>query len=531
MTLCPYLSPSHEAFRDSVRRFLETEVAPHAADWEAAGRLPRSLWPRMGELGLLGASLPEQWGGSGGDLFYAFVLLEELPRSLMGGFCAAVSVQAYMATRHILERGSDALRERYVRGSIDGRLVGALGVTEPDAGSDVASLRTRAVREGDSWVVTGAKTFITNGCDGDFVTLAVRTGEPGPGGVSLLVVDLDQEGIQVARRLDKLGWHASDTAELVFDGVRVPADRLIGDEGMGFAYLMEAFQLERLAAAAISVGSARLCLERTADHLRQRTVFGHPLATYQALSHRHAQLAAETEAARRQALHATFLLDRGEPAVRECTIAKLLASELAWRVADACLQAHGGSGYMEEMVFARFLRDARAGTIAGGTSEVMREILARIELEGREPRRVSKQPAADGDVAAEAVAAPVAARVDEHDPESPATVEGLIRSLPSRFRPDKAGDWRATLHFVLAEDDHPQWTVRIADGACHVEEGLVGDSDCVVKMRGATYVGIERGELNPQVAFMTGKVKVSNVAALMSYVKCFRRATQQRAGR
>ncbi len=535
-----YLDDTHDAFRTTVRRFIEHEVAPHADEWETAGRIPRAIWPRMGELGLLGVTAPEALGGAGADLFTAVVLLEELPRSLMGGFCAAVSVQQFVATQHILHWGSDALKERYVRPSVEGRAVGALGVTEPDAGSDVASLRTRAVRDGDHWVVDGAKTFITNGADGDFVTLAVRTrDEPGPGGISLLVVDSDLPGFTVARRLFKLGWHASDTAELHFEGVRVPADRLVGEEGMGFYYLMEAFQLERLVAAAAAVGGAELALEKTFAYITQRHAFGRPLVRYQALSHRLADLAAELEAARQLVYHATWLLEKGDGGVRECSMAKLVAGELAVRVADACLQCFGGYGYMEEYPLARFLRDARAGTIAGGTSEVMREILARILAEGRAPEpvgrrapRVASAGARPAPEAAPTPSAPVAAPASaEAAPaaEIPMTVEGLIGSLPERLRPDRAEGWRAVFHIVLKDAERPEWTVTIDDGRCRVEPGLAGAPDCVVRMSAETYVGIESGRVNPQTAFMMGRVKVSDVGQMMRYVKAFRPAGGSRA--
>ncbi len=421
--------------------------------------------------------------------------------------------------------------------------MGALGVTEPDAGSDVASLRTRAVRDGDTWVVDGAKTFITNGADGDFVTLAVRTrDEPGPGGISLLVVDSDLPGFTVARRLFKLGWHASDTAELHFEGVRVPADRLVGEEGMGFYYLMEAFQLERLVGAAAAVGGAELALEKTFAYLQQRHAFGRPLIRYQALSHRLADLAAELEAARQLVYHATWLLERGEGAVGECSMAKLVAGELAVRVADACLQCFGGYGYMEEYPLARFLRDARAGTIAGGTSEVMREILARILAEGRAPepvgRRTPRPAAAGAEMPAPAAAstpspaAPAEPPVPPEAPppaEIPMTVEGLIGSLPQRLRPERAEGWRAVFHFVLAGAERPEWTVTLDGGTCRVVPGLAGMPDCVVRMSADTYVGIESGRVNPQTAFMMGRVKVSDVGQMMRYVKAFRPAGGSRA--
>ncbi|MGE5235112.1 MAG: acyl-CoA dehydrogenase family protein [Acidobacteriota bacterium] len=517
-----YFTPEHDTFRDTVRRFLEAEVAPHADAWEAARRIPREIFPRMGELGLLGITFPAAYGGAEGDLFFALAFLEELPRSRMGGFCAAVSVQQFMATQHVFRWGSEELKRRYLVPSIQGRLVGALAVTEPDTGSDVAALRTRATRDGDHFLVSGAKTFITNGAEGDFLTVAVRTGqEAGVGGISLLVVDSDTPGLRVARRLDKLGWHSSDTAELVFEDVRVPASSLIGEENMGFYYLMEAFQLERLAGAAIAVGSAELCLQVTLGQLKERRVFGQPLMRYQALTHRLADLAAELEAARQLAYQAAWLLENGESATRECSMAKLLATELSKRVADECLQCFGGYGFMEEYPLARFFRDARAGTIVAGTSEIMREIIARIMLEGGDPAPVARRTVA---VTAVAPAPEPAPSPPPAGAPIPATAEGLIASLPGRMRPDRAEGWTTCLHFRLRGADEPEWTVRVADGQCRVAKGHEGNPSCVVEMKADTYVGIETGAVNPQVAFMMGKVKVSNIAELMRFVKAFRPA-------
>ena len=521
-----YLTPEHETFRATVRRYLQTEVAPHADAWEKLGSIPREVFPRLGELGFLGIAVPEEHGGAGGDLFYAVVFLEELPRSLLGGFCAAVSVQQFVATQHILRWGSDALKRRYLAPSVAGRLVGALGVTEPDTGSDVGALRTAARRDGDDLVVNGAKTFVTNGAAGDFVTLAVKTDPAaGVGGISLLVVDSGVPGFRVTRRLEKLGWHCSDTAELAFEDVRVPAANLIGRENMGFYYLMEAFQLERLTGAAIAVGSCDLCLEHAIAYLKRRSAFGRPLTHFQALTHRLAGLAAELEGARQLVYHAAWLLERGEGAVRECSMAKLVATELAKRTADECLQCFGGYGFMEEYPLARAFRDARAGTIVAGTSEIMREIVARIMIEGEEPAPGASRVAPAAPPATEAGAraprpAPTPALATTPLPE---TVEGLVASLPARFRPEKAADWRACLHLKLRGAPQAEWTVHVEDGVCRVTPGLDGRPDCVIEMKAETYVGIETGAVNPQVAFMTGKVKVSDIAEMMRFVKAFSR--------
>lgn len=522
-----YFGEEHDAFRKTVRDFMEKEVAPKADDWERDRRIPREIFRRMGDLGFLGIIYPESYGGSGADLFFAVAFLEELARSRMGGFCAAVSVQQFMATRHIFQNGSEALKRRYLKGSIEGRLVGALAITEPDAGSDVANLRTTAVREGGFFRLNGSKTFITNGGSGDFITVAARTGGPGDAGISLLVVDADLPGVHVARKLDKMGWHASDTAELVFEEALVPAENLVGEENTGFYQIMEAFPLERLCAAAIGVGGGRLALDLTWRYLAERTAFGKPLHRYQALTHPLAGLEAELEAARQLAYHAAWLMEQGENALMASVQAKLFATELGKRIADQCLQCFGGFGFMEEYPLARFYRDARAGTIAGGTSEIMREIIARLFVaeasegrgnpEKREPRPRSSPPPPP------AKATSVVPPLPQDPPPSPGepTVEAVARAFPARFRPEHAEGWKAVFHYKLKGAAKPEWTVAIEDGRCTMEEGLRGEATCVVEMKEATFLGIQTGKANPQTAFMMGKVKVSSLSEMMKFLKAF----------
>lgn len=512
-----YFSEEHDAFRREVRRFLTREVAPHANEWEAAGRVPRDVFARMGELGFLGILAPEELGGADADVFYAVAFLEELPRSLMGGFCAAVSVQQFMATPHIERAGSDTLKHRYLVPSIEGRKVGALAITEPDTGSDVASIRTSARRDGDSFVVTGSKTFITNGAEGDFYTTAVRTGtEPDASGISLLVIDADTPGVRVAGRLAKLGWHSSDTAELVFEDARVPAENLIGEEGSGFYQIMESFALERLCAAVIAVGSADVALEETLRYMAERKAFGKPLNRFQALRHRIADLAAELEAARQLAYHTAWLMDRGDRAIRESAMAKLVCTELGKRIADECLQLFGGYGFMEEYAVARFYRDARGGTITAGTSEIMREIIARVTID-------EYQPTPDDKVAKERPASrpKVGDRVNER-PGDPATLEQVMRSLVGRVRPEKIADWNGVFHFTFDGAQKPQWTMQVLDGRCEVDEGHHGDADCTLKTKEKTFVGIQTGAVNPEAAFMMGKIKVTNLPMMIRFVQAFR---------
>jgi alkylation response protein AidB-like acyl-CoA dehydrogenase/putative sterol carrier protein len=429
-----------------------------------------------------------------------------------------------MATPHILRAGSEELKQRYLVPSIEGRKVGALAITEPDTGSDVASIRAAAVRDGDHYVVDGAKTFITNGADGDFYTLAVRTGaDPGATGISLLVIDADTPGVKVANRLAKLGWHASDTAEIVFEEVRVPADHLIGEEHSGFYQIMESFALERLCAAAIAVGSADVALEETLRHMAERRAFGQTLDRFQALRHRLADMAAELEAARQLTYHTAWLMNRGEPAIRESAMAKLFCTELGKRVADECLQFFGGYGFMEEYPIARFYRDARGGTITAGTSEIMREIIARIMIDETPPPPASQRSTStSANRETEAVSPP---ETGERGKEKlPVSVESLMRSLPERVRDDRVAGWSGVFHCSIPGAGRPDWTVRLSDGECEVVEGLEGAADCTVTMKEKTFLGVQTGEVNAQAAFMMGKIKVSNLSLMLRFVKAFRKA-------
>src|SRR5680860_181896 len=482
-----YFTEEHQLFRETVRSFMEEQVAPHADDWEREGRIPRDIYRRMGELGFLGVTMPEKYGGSGGDLFFALALLEELPRSRTGGLCASVSVQQFMATQHIYEWGSEEQRRKYLVPSIQGEAVGALAVTEPDAGSDVASIRTTAVREGDGFVIRGAKTFITNGADGSFLTVAAKT--------------MPEAGV-----------------------VSVSSSSLIGQENQGFYYLMEAFQLERLVGAAISVGSAVLCLEVTAEYMQERKAFGRPLSRMQALAHRMADLWTSVEASRQLTYQAAWLMREGHPAQRECSMAKLMASEVAKETADACLQFFGGYGIMEEYPMARFLRDSRPGTIVAGTSEIMREILSRMIFEGHTPSPARERSDRGKEVtpgeSEPSSSAPSGNSVSSGVPAS-REAEDLVRSLPGRLRRDQVEGWDAIFHYTLRGAEPPTWTVTVRDATCAVQEGHQGAPNCTVTMEADTYISIERGDMNPQVAYMTGKVKVSDVIEMSRFAKAF----------
>ncbi len=372
----PYFQTEHELFRQSVRDFLQKEIAPHYNEWEANEQIPRWAWQKMGEMGYLGLCHEEKYGGSDSDFFYSLVFLEELARSGNGGFSCAISVHEYMALNHIARAGSALQKEKYLAPGIAGEKIAALGVSEPDAGSNVQGIRTSAVLEGDHYLVNGSKTFISNGFYADFITALVKTGD----GLSLLIIEGDTPGVKRSK-LKKMGWHSSDTAEIHFDNVKVPKENLIGSEGMGFYYIMDSFQLERLVGGVLAVGAMDGMIGMALKYMQEREVFGRPIAKYQALRHRMADLMTEVEASRHLTYHTAWQFVQGEFAVKEASMVKLHASELQKKVADECLQVFGGYGYMEEYPIARAYRDTRAGTIAGGTSEILREIIAKMAID------------------------------------------------------------------------------------------------------------------------------------------------------
>jgi citronellyl-CoA dehydrogenase len=369
----------HLAFRRSVRAFCERELAPHARAWDDAGEFPRELFRRFGELGYFGIRHPVAHGGSGLDYWYVVAYAEELVRSRSAGLAMAMLVQGEMAIPVIADLGTEEQKREFLAPAIRGEKVAALAVSEPDAGSDVAAIRTTARRDGDELVVSGAKTWITNGTRADFLTLLVRTGEAGHGGLSLLTFPTDVRGFAVSRKLEKVGNHASDTALLFFDECRVPRRFLLGEENQGFAYLMANFQGERLVAAVQAVAAMDLMLEDAVRYGRERKVFGRPVAAMQVWRHKLAEHRSSLEAARWLTYRAADLFDRGQPAVKEISMAKLVACDLAQRVAYDCMQLHGGMGYVLETDIARAWRDVRLLTIAGGTSEIMKEIVSRAE--------------------------------------------------------------------------------------------------------------------------------------------------------
>jgi alkylation response protein AidB-like acyl-CoA dehydrogenase len=377
----PLFSDEHEMLRRSIHAFVEKEVAPRVGEWEAAGRIPRELWQRLGELGFLGLEFPQEYGGSGADFLASVVLGEEMARCRSGGVAFSVLVHTDMSSPWLVRFGTDAQKRKYLPGIARGETVCALGITEPGAGSDMAALTTRAERDGDVYRLTGSKIFITNGVYGDLYFVAARTGPGTPdrrhAGISMFLVERGLPGFTVSRKLDKMGMRASDTAELAFHDCPVPAENLLGVEGRGFQQLAAGLQRERLMAAVLARSGAEQALEDTMSYLRERTAFGEPLAQRQVLRHRVADLATDLEAARELVYHAIRLFMAGEDCAREVSMAKLFATEVANRVAYEAVQMHGGYGYMREFPVEGFFRDVRLWTIASGTSEVMREIIAR----------------------------------------------------------------------------------------------------------------------------------------------------------
>jgi citronellyl-CoA dehydrogenase len=370
----------HHAFRASCRAVLEREIPPYFDSWEEKGIFPaHELFKKLGDAGLLGLEYDPEYGGQGADHSYTVILGEELGRLHAAGVAMAITVQTDMSTPALHRFGSPELKERYLAPAVRGDMVTSIAVTEPDAGSDVAALRTRAVRDGDEWVINGTKLYITNGTQADWLCLLARTSDEGGfRGMSQIIVPTDVDGFSVSRKLDKLGNRSSDTAELSFVDVRVPVSNTIGDIGRGFQQQMAQFQNERMIATYTAVGAMEVALARTADYARERSVFGAPLIDNQYLQFRLAELSAELDLLRHYNYSCAEAYLRGDDTTRFATIAKLKAGRLAREVSDWCLQFHGGVGYMEETWTARYYRDSRLLSIGGGADEVMLRVLSRM---------------------------------------------------------------------------------------------------------------------------------------------------------
>lgn len=375
------LTAEHQIFRESLRHFIQKEINPHIDQWEREGQIDKNIWKKMGEMGYMGLNYPESLQGLDLDFYYSLIFCEELTYCYSGGFAISALVIQYMSAPYLLKYGSEYLKEKYLAPVILGDMVSAVAITEPGAGSDVQGIQTTAVLQGDHYIVNGSKTFITNGYYGDFFITAVKTDPNARSkGISLLVIDRNAEGV-TANKIDKMGWHASDTAELGFNQVRVPKENLLGVEGDGFKYLMGGLQLERLTAAIHSLTTAQSAIDYTLEYIEQRSAFKKPLKDFQVIRHRMAQLIADVEINKAYVYHCCDLQNEGKYAVKECSIAKLQTSELAKKVVDECLQFFGGYGFTEDYKIARLYRDVRVGTIIGGTSEIMREIIAKTSID------------------------------------------------------------------------------------------------------------------------------------------------------
>jgi acyl-CoA dehydrogenase len=367
----------HEAYRESVRAFVSKELQPHAEEWERAEDFPDEIFRRMGTLELFGNKFEEAYGGTAAGPVFEAVLVEETARCGSGGVAAGLGAHAQIALPAIANFGTEEQKQRWLVPGIKGEKIAALGITEPEAGSDVAGIKTRAVRAGDDYILNGGKVFITNGCRADILVTAVRTGDDPHAGLSFIVVEKGTPGFDQSIRLKKLGWRASDTAQIFFSDCRVPAANMLGGEGAGFPMIMSNFQWERLAMALGAVTAAEQTLRLAINHATGRVAFNRPIVRFQAIKHKLVEMATEIEKARHLTYHALWLYSQGQDAVKEVSMAKIAATECHTHVADEAVQIHGGYGYMMEYPVQRAWRDARLGPIGGGTTQIMREIIAK----------------------------------------------------------------------------------------------------------------------------------------------------------
>ena len=378
-----YFTEEHNLFREGFRTFLKTEVVPHLDEWEKTGTIPRDIWPKFGQMGYFGILYPEKYGGLDLDIFYLVIWLEEMQRINSGGFAAAMWAHNYLAMTHLLKEGSEEIKEKYLRASIAGEMIGCLCISEPFGGSDVGAMRTTAKKEGDEYVLNGSKTFITNGVYSDYlVVIAKMEVENKPKAMGVFLVNRDTPGLS-SSKLDKLGWRASDTGEIAFDNVRIPASNLMGEPGKGFYYVMQHFALERLIMGINAHARAEYALEYTAQYMSERTAFGKTIDKFQALRHRMSEMYTEVEIIKAFNYQVAANLDKGVYVVKEACMSKLQATKIADEVIYSCLQHLGGYGYMEEYPLARMSRDSCLGPIGGGTSEILKEVIAKMILDGK----------------------------------------------------------------------------------------------------------------------------------------------------
>ena len=470
---------------------MEKEVAPNIETWEEERRTPRDIWKKMGDMGFLGLSYPEEYGGSNLDFFYDVVFNEEICRMNSGGFAITQQVVQYMSCPYILKFASDHLKKKYLPGIISGDLLSSIGITEPGAGSDAQNIQTKAIKDGDHYVVNGSKTFITNGVYGDFIIAVVKTDpEAGAAGVSLLIIEQKMEGVST-RKLKKLGWHSSDTAELNFDNVRVPVENLIGEEGRGFYYLMNGLQLERLCAVPGAVSAMEKAIELSLQYMSERQAFGRPINKFQVLRHRVAQMSSEIEALKAFSYQCCRMYADGIYDVKLCSMAKLLATEMMEKVATQCLQFYGGYGFMEEYPLARMYRDVRVGTIGGGSSEIMREIIAKIVIDDVS---YAQAPSSQNSI--------VDRSSSQENGPGTISIEQVLADIQTKA--SQAPALGKTLKFDFGEQQ------LYIDGSG--DENSVSqsndDADCTIQVSQEDFQRLVAGDLNPMGAVMSGKIKI-----------------------
>ncbi len=494
-----YFTAEHEMFRQGLKEFLQREVVPFVDQWEEEQRIPKDLWKKFGEMGYLGLNYSPEYGGEAVDFWYSVIFCEEVAKVWSGGFAVTPLVIQYMSTPYIYKHASEQLKKKYLVPTIKGELVSSIGITEPGAGSDVQNIKTRAIREGDYYIVNGSKTFITNAVYGDYIVTVVKT-DPTKGfeGVSLLIIDRNAPGVS-AKKLKKLGWHASDTAELFFDNVKVPAENLIGEEGQGFIYLMGGLQLERLTGAISAIAGCENAMDYTLQYMSERKAFGRSIDRFQVLRHRMAQLASEIECAKHFVYHCCRLHNDGEYAVKESSMAKLLATELSDKVAYQCLQNFGGYGYMEEYKMARMFRDSRILTIGGGSSEIMREIIAKMIID-------DKQYENKGLTIQYAQSEPQAATATTISSTQTKTTNMALDTLLAELTKRASG--APALGKSLKFDFGDNKILIDGTGASNVISTDDKEADCVISITQDDMLGLMNGSLNPMTAFMSGKIKV-----------------------
>ena len=379
-----YFTEEHHAFRASFKDFLQKEVVPHIEKWEQTGTIERFIWKKFGEMGYFGLSTPHEYGGLDLDLFYTVIFLEELQKINSGGFAAAIWAHEYLAMTHLNKEANEAIKQKYLLPSVEGEMIGCLCITEPFGGSDVAGMRSTAIKNGDHYLLNGSKTFITNGVYSDYLIVAAKTDSSDKyKGISIFVLDRNTKGIS-ATKLNKLGWKASDTGEIAFDNVVIPAENLLGEEGKGFPYIMQHFALERLIMGINAHARAEFALDYAINYMKERVAFGKTIDQFQALRHKIAEMASQVDMCKEYNYSIAKRLNDGQYVVKEASMSKLLSTKIADEVIYDALQLLGGYGYMEDYPMARLFRDSRLGPIGGGTSEILKEIIAKIVIDSKE---------------------------------------------------------------------------------------------------------------------------------------------------